>query len=447
MKPALAMRWMSTNHAGGAAAWPPSFREVPPHPSTQLRLMIRRNVHLFTLLLLTTAHAANASPSNNLAAAVMQAPAVTAARLRMESAESRESSAGPFADPQLGGSYNRKQTPDEENPVWDVSLEQPLPKAGERAADRLRASAATGMAHAELYRVAGDVAAETAMQLAEAETARHHLELTADLLARMEQVLTTLDTRIATGQGRIAERLTLQTRIASTRLMAARDEQSAFDAESDARAQLGLAETAPLPDFSAPRTNDIAPDQTPAVHLAEAREDEASAMAAMARASRWPMTSVGLQFERDAMDAGNEDMLGLAFMTELPWHSRHVARADLAAARSEQDASRADGDAARQELTTLLARVARAEFLANTARHLASETESRLDAEYDSLLRNAGTASMGDELPLLMLLDVLEKQTEIRKQVVEAEGAARVARAALWRHAPERQFTTDGASP
>jgi hypothetical protein len=45
-----------------------------------------------------------------------------------------------------------------------------------------------------------------------------------------------------------------------------------------------------------------------------------------------------------------------------------------------------------------------------------------------------------------MLVEILEKSTEARLQVVDAEGAARAAQAGLWRHAPARLFPQSGIS-
>lgn len=139
---------------------------------------------------------------------------------------------------------------------------------------------------------------------------------------------------------------------------------------------------------------------------------------------------------------GNMDTVGLVFMTELPFRSRAYARAEQNAARSEETAARADADSARHGARSALSRAGRADRLAATSRRLAAETSARLDAEYDSLLRSAGTPAMpGGESPVLMVLEILERQTDAELQVVEADYAARSARAELWRHAPAHLLT------
>ena len=140
---------------------------------------------------------------------------------------------------------------------------------------------------------------------------------------------------------------------------------------------------------------------------------------------------------------GNMDTVGVAFMTEIPFRSRGYARAEERAARAEETAARAESDSARHRARAALSRAERAERLAATARRLADETAARLDAEYDSLVRSAGTAAggMNGETSVLMVLEILERQTEAKLQIIDAEAAAKTARAELWRHAPAALFT------
>lgn len=382
-------------------------------------------------------------PAAALVAAVGQAPGLQAARARAEAARARGAAAGRFPDPEIEGMYSRVSRPmgGEEFPMWEINLRQPLPKAGERAADRDRAAAALSMAEADYAVMAGEMAAETAMALADAAAARDRAELYTRQIERTEQVLAAIDARLASGAGRVADRLALQTRVAAMRLMVEQDTRMADDALSDARGRLGLAPSDPLPPYSAPASSEIAPDSLPSLRLAAARADEARAMARMARASARPMTAVGLRFEREEERMGNTDTVGVAFMTEIPFRSRGYARAEERAARAEETAARADADAARHRARAALSRAERAERLAVTARRLADETSARLDAEYDSLVRSAGTAGMGGEVPVLMVLEILERQTDTRLQIIDAEAAARAARAELWRHAPAALFT------
>jgi hypothetical protein len=163
-------------------------------------------------------------------------------------------------------------------------------------------------------------------------------------------------------------------------------------------------------------------------------------MARMARANAKPMTAVGVRFEREQERMGNNDTIGVAFMTELPWRGRRYARAEETAAQAEATAALAEASATSYRITAAFSRVERAERLAELAGRLAQETQKRLGAEYDTLVRAAGTGGMGGESTVLMILEVLEKTTDAQLQVIDAEGAARIARAELWRHVPAEFF-------
>lgn len=380
------------------------------------------------------------SAQEELAVAVAAAPELTAARARAAAARTRLVAAARFPDPTVEGMVSRRNTPMENMPMWEVTVRQPLPKAGERAADRDRAAAVVAMAEAEYFSMAGEMAADIAMALAEADTAQLRAQALAVQIVRTEQALSTVDARIATGQGRLGDRLVLQTRIALMQLMTERDRRMAEDALSGARGRLGLPPATPLPVFAAPSLSEIDPDQAPALAVVGAKTAEARAMARMARASAKPMTAVGLRFEREQERMGNNDTIGVAFMTELPWRGRRYARAEERAAQAETTAALAEASAARYRITAALSRVERAERSAELARRLAQETQKRLNADYDTLVSAAGTGGMGGDSTVLMLLEVLEKTTEAQLQVIDAEGSVRAARAELWRYVPAAFF-------
>jgi hypothetical protein len=159
----------------------------------------------------------------------------------------------------------------------------------------------------------------------------------------------------------------------------------------------------------------------------------------MAQASARPMTAVGLRLERERMRMGDEDTVGLAFMSEIPWRSRTYARAEMRAAEAERAAAEADGRSARFRIAATLGRVERAERLADSARRLAADTLGRLDAEYEALLGATGVAGPA-EFSVFQTVELLEKATDAEMQVVQADLAARVARAELWRYLPADTF-------
>ncbi len=388
---------------------------------------------------LLTSLPATGTPAASLASAVHDAPALHAARERAQSARARLAAAGRLPNPELEAAYSQARAPsDGQYPMWEISLRQPLPKAGERTAEKARASAQISLAETDYAVIAAGTAADTALALAEADAAQARLQLWETQISRTESIIAVFDARLASGSGRIADRLALQTRVASLRLLIEQESRTADDAQSAARALLGLQPSATLPAYSAPTASEINPEAPVALALAAARGGEAAALARIARASARPMTSVAVRFEREEQSMGNMDTVGVAFTTELPFHSRGAARAETSAALAEERAARAEGEAARHQARSALARVERAERLAASTRRLADETLARIDAEYDSLVRSVGAVSGpdGGAPAVILVLELLERQTDAQLQVIEAGLAARVARAELWRHVP-----------
>jgi outer membrane protein, heavy metal efflux system len=395
----------------------------------------------------TLALAQPAAPT--LLEAVARAPALTAAAQRHHAASTRLESAGRLPDPQIEGMASRVSGPmGEKNSMWELTLRQPLPKRGERAADRELVQAGASMVAADHALLAGELATDAAMAIAEHHGANARAALIDTQLTRLHAVLQSIDGRLAAGTtDRIAERLTVESRRATLQLMLAQEQQMAANAAASIRGRLGLAPDIALPAYAAPAPADIDPTSAPALLAARARAAEAAALGNMARASARPMTAVGLRLTREATAMGNEDIVGLAFMSDLPWRSRQSARTDLRAAEAEQAAARADSTAARHQIDAALSRVARAEQLAASTRQLGTATRNRLDAEYDALLRNAGsTLAMNTDSPVSLAVDVLEKITELELQIVSADTAARLARAELWRYA-DLQFHLSPRQP
>jgi outer membrane protein TolC len=377
-----------------------------------------------------------------LLAIVARAPVLEAARRRIDAAHSRTESAGKLADPEIEamGSRINGDVMVENRDMWELTFRQPLPKRGERAANRERSLAVVSLAEAEFAMTAGELAADTAMALAEAEGADARAKLLEAQLGRMDAALKSIEARLAAGVlPRIADRLTVQTRVANLQLALEQSQRAAGDARATARGRLGLAPDGSLPPFSAPTVSEINPADAAALALATARITEANAMGKVARASGNPMTSVGLRFERERSSMGNQDTVGLALSSEIPWRTRRYARADARAAEADRAAAQADATAARFRIASTLTRVERAERVAASARRLATETQARLQAEHETLTQAIGVGSatgMGGESAVLHAVDVLDRSTDTQLQIIEAETAARTARAELWRYLP-----------
>ena len=372
----------------------------------------------------------------SLQSLVRQAPAVEAALRRMDAAMVRATSAGRWADPELEGMYARKEMPMERMPMWSASLQQPLPKWGERSAERARARAALDMARADSELMAGEIAMAAAGALAEFDAAQQRTSLQERLLERTQRVKASTDARLGAGQGRLSESLALQSRVTELQLAIDREKRRAADAEAAVRQQLGLDVSAALPAFDAPDADGIRIDAAPGVRLLEAQKLEADAMGAMARVSARPMTAIRVSFEREEAESGDEDTAGVALMTELPWNSRRYARADVQAAIAERAGRDAEVDVLHRKIEADRARVARLEAFATRTREVVRETRGRVEREYEALITASGATGMQEASSLLMLLELMDRDTELEMQRIEAETDARMARAELWRYQP-----------
>jgi outer membrane protein TolC len=392
--------------------------------------------------------AALGQPAPTLLEAVAGSPTLAAARKRIDAARARIDAAGRFADPEVEAARSRVSAL-ENRDMWELNVRQPLPRRGERAADRDRAGAAVGMAEAEYALAAGDLAADVAVALAEAEAADARGRLVETQLTRVNALLQSIEARLASGaSARIADRLTVQSRVATLQLALETARRDAADAAAGARGRLGLPPSAPLPEYAAPALSEVSTLDAAALELANARVAEADANGRVARASSNPATSVGLRLERERFNLGNEDTIGLAFSSEIPWRTKRYARAEVRAAEADRAAAQADAVAARYRISSTLARAERAERLAATARRLSNETQSRLAVEHDALSRavSVGTGGMGGESAVLHAVDILDKAIETQLQVIDAETTARAARAELWRFVSARRLLAPPAN-
>lgn len=405
---------------------------------------VRRLILSLGLSFLGTTLMASEAASADLLRAVAEAPALTAASRRATAARERLGAAGRLRDPEVEGMASRMNGPmGERGTMYELNVRQPLPRKGERAADRERAQAGIALADADFALLAGEIAAETTLALAEADGAQQRIRVLETQLGRLDAALRSLEVRLAAGGTvRLADRLTLQTRSAALQLLIEEDRRLLEDALAAARGRLGLPPAAPLPAYHAPTATQIVPAAAAAIQQAAARADEAAAMARVARASGQPMTAVGLRLERERTGMGDENTVGIAFMSEIPWRSRGYARAEVRAAEAERAAAQSDASALRFRIATALARVERAARLADTARRLAAETRARLEAQYDSLLRSAGVGSTPGESTVLQAVDILEQVSTSELQVIRADTDLRAAQAELWRYAPVEQLSS-----
>lgn len=316
--------------------------------------------------------------------------------------------------------------------MWDVQIEQTLPRWGERDASLSLAAADALAADAEFRMQLGDLAGDMAMDLADGEAARATGLLLDAQIARTSAVDQALVTRIATGSAAMADRLALMTQLTDLRLERERLTAAFTNSDADVRGRLGLAANELLPAFAAPDPTVIVIEQTPQVVAARARMSQAEARQGEARSQGHPMTAIGLRFERESPDMGNEDTLGLEMRVSLPVYQGSIA-AGVEAAHAQRRAAAQDALTAQYRAQTMLARVARATAVAQRAREAAEVNRSRLDAAYQAL---AGAAGAQGEVGVTAILALLDRMTSTERQVIDADAACRAAQADLWRLAP-----------
>lgn len=363
-------------------------------------------------------------------------PAVQSAHERIVAAHAAERASGRLPDPTVGGGYARKSITGSDWPIYDLSLEQALPRWGERDALRARAAADVGMSEAELLDSVGEAAAEVASMLADGLAARAELALVEREIARVDTLRRAVMARVAVGTGNLAEDLGLQTRQASLTIEHASLQRQIDDAEQDVRSLLALPQTSPLPPFCAPDRNSLAlghvSDRVPGMVIAKAKHAAADADFRTARASRYPETAIGLRYEHESEPGNISDMIGLEFRVSLPvWQGASGNLEDAAAARSRAAIKESLGWYHRA--AALVSRAERAGAVAASARQAAEETRVRIDAEYDVVIRDVATDNGS---PVSVVLSVLDRLSEAEGHVIAAEAAARQAEAGLWRLAP-----------
>lgn len=361
-----------------------------------------------------------------------QAPSIQAAQERILAFRGAARAAGRLPDPMLSGGYARTSNSSDRWPVYGAMLEQPLPRWGEHDAIRAKAAAELTMSEAELQDHLGETAAEIATMLAEADAARAKLTVVDGQMTRAKAIQATIAARVAAGTASLADQLGVRSRLAA--LQVERDTMSRMvkDAEQDVLGQLGLPPTASLPPFFAPDRTMVMLARVPGILMADAKGAEAEAMFDEARATRYPETVVGLRFEREREPGNSMKTIGVTFSVSLPvWQG---ASADLEeAAVAHRRAARREAANWQFRAQAVLGRAERASAVAASARAAAQDTKTRLDTEYDAMIR---AASINGGTNLISILDVVDRLSDAERMVIDAEAAARQAEASLWRLAP-----------
>jgi cobalt-zinc-cadmium efflux system outer membrane protein len=351
---------------------------------------------------------------------VLQSPAVQAAHERRLAAQAAAPAAGRLADPMLGGGYARKSTTGNAWPIYSLSLEQALPRWGERDAQRAQAAADIGESEAELLAAAGDAAAEIAAMLADLTAARAKAVLADKELARAEVLQQALTARLAVGAASIADTLDLQTRRAALAVERDTWQRQVADAEQEIHSLLALPADAGLPPFSAPDRESVRLERVPGMLAAAARQRSAEAAFSAAHAGRYPETAVGVTYEHEPDPSGTMETVGLALRVSLPVWQKAGALENAAAARAR--AAQREALGWQHRAIALLSRAERAATVAATARQAAEEARLRIEAQYAALMRQVATAQ-GPTVS--MVLSVLDNLSRAESRVIDAEASAR----------------------
>ncbi len=293
--------------------------------------MLRRLI-LVSFAIAVTAAAAEPPPPD-FAAAIAAAPGVSAARTRAAAMHMTRHAAGVLPDPRLRLEAGPMRTSEADSWTYGAGIEQPLPRWGERDADRARAIAGIPAAEAEVAVILGDTAAMVAGALAEADAAGRTADLQAASRERLQALVPVFAARSASG-GSSRDSLRLSDRIEALGLAETDARRRAEDARSEARARLGLAEDAALTTVNYPTIGDDH-EPSPAERQAVARVGEARADLDRARSRSHPETAVGLRWERDeAGELGRSDKFVLGFDLSLPvWRGAYDAEVESAQAR------------------------------------------------------------------------------------------------------------------
>ena len=358
-----------------------------------------------------------------------RAPAVAAAKLRLQAARERLRLSGVLPDPMVTVEYMRVPVLGMDGIM--VELEQPLPRWGERDAERATANATITMAVSEYAAVRGRTMSAVQTALIERRAAIESVHLERDIAQRARVLAEVLiRSGVASGKSSVREPLALETRAAAAEVMAAQDERMAADAEGMANSTLGLTLGAVLPKISTPDPSGIDPLYAPEVLIAIAREFMAAGDERMARSRSRPMVAVIGRWRQVGEEDDSSYEGGLRVSVPL-WSNAYAG--GISAAESTRMAAHHDRSSALFEATEMLARVRRTRAQAALTKHWAEAAVIRLDSELDVLAAESAAGKAG---ATIMLFDRFDQLAEARRSIITAEADADRACASLWILAP-----------
>jgi outer membrane protein TolC len=361
--------------------------------------------------------------------ALADSPDLAAARARLEAARSAARGAGALEDPTLGVEARWILPAGERDPLEGLlTIDQPLPGRGRRAAARAVAAAAVARAEIEVGRLEQRLLADVRVAFAEIYALDREIRALSEAHELLDLMVATASALYGSGEGSIGDAIEPQAELSlhDLELEAAEARMRAAGARLSARIGSGSPEAWPrvsgLPAVVLPKIDPAtaAPVALPAV-VATADERVAAARLEAARAARAVPWSVGAgTIWMDGRDPNLVARLGVG----LPVFRKSRAEPAIAAAQAALEAARADRRAreleARAELAARLAEGRRLEkAIRRYAEGLLPQRTVLLDAARVELLSGRGAFSRS--------LERVEEWLAARIELARAEAGLFVA--------------------
>lgn len=293
-----------------------------------------------------------------------EAPSLKAKGLGIDAAHSARGAAGGLPDPTLGVSVESFPIsgPLAFEPQRDdftmarVGVSQDIPNLAKRHAQQARADSDIGAAEADTAVEARAVEVGTALAWITLAYAERRLAVLDDVLSRLERIVRTTPTAIASGNARPAQSLAGQQAVAVLQ-----DRRSEL-VSNVARARATLTRwtgdptpeiAGPIPDFAvdaATLRTDL--DRHPTIQMIDAQAGQADADVRIADAGRRSDFGVNVGYQR--RDPRFGDYVSAGVTVSLPFFTRNRQNAGIAAAQANAGRVLAEREAARRALAAEL---------------------------------------------------------------------------------------------
>jgi outer membrane protein TolC len=289
-----------------------------------------------------------------------QAPSIRAKSLGAEAARSARGAAGALPDPTLGVSVESFPIsgPLAFEPNRDdftmarVSVAQDIPNLAKRHAQQARADSDIEAAEADTAVEARTVEVSTALAWINLAYAERRLAALDEVLSRLEPVVDTTFSAVASGNARPAQTLAGQQAIAT--MQDRRSELVSNVARTRATLTRWTGDPAPeiagpIPDFAIDAAVLRAGlDQHPGIRMIDAQAGQADADVRVATAGRRSDFGVNLAYQR--RDPRFGDYVSAGVTVSLPFFTRNRQNAGIAAAQANAGRALAEREAARRAL-------------------------------------------------------------------------------------------------